>query len=553
MKKPLLSELTIREKVGQTVSLSPALVNMAEDIDEYLKNNPFGSMWVAGHQNMDFINVAGESSGNNLDYDLDIGFREFAAKASAYCKAPLLLSLDAETGLNQTYPYYSMVPSSNAIGATGDPECAYKVGKAVGHELKTAGVRWVWGPVADNPCPLASIFLLRAYSSDVKLASEMVSAYVKGVQSENVAAGAKHFPGADRYDYRDSHFSDQCITQSYEEWFERQGKIFQAAIDAGTMTIMTSHGSFPAVDDTILNGRYIPTTLSRKILTGLLKEKMGFKGVIVTDAIEMRALKDAYPDPEDLFVQLINAGVDVINGTNEPDIISIIENAVNKGRIPMERIDDACARVLDMKEKLGMFEAEPEGTREMRAEAIALTKDVNREIAPKFITWMSRRNNLVPVKESDIKKVHFIYIGYSKDTYARLAAAKEEFEAHGASVTMSEGIKNEEHIKQIAADNDLIVYFAHIGAHSPLGMPSFFEDKARWFLDVLTYGAEKSICVSTGSPFICFDWFPSAQNFVNLYCSEPETLKTFVKGLYGECEFTGKCPFNPNPIKGMLE
>lgn len=96
------------------------------------------------------------------------------------------------------------------------------------------------------------------------------------------------------------------------------------------------------------------------------------------------------------------------------------------------------------------------------------------------------------------------------------------------------------------------MYFAHIAPHSPYGVGGFIQEKATQFLNLLRYGAEKSICVSTGSPFIYNDWFPAAENFVNLYCSCPEFLQALVAGIYGECAFEGVCAYNADPLAPRL-
>lgn len=382
----------------------------------------------------------------------------------------------------------------------------------------------------------------------------MVTNCIKGIQSEKVASGLKHFPGSDKYEYLDTHICAAVLTQSYDEWYEHQGKIFEEAIKSGVYSIMMKHLAFPAVDDTIVNGNYLPSTLSKKVITDLLKGKFGFKGVVITDDLNMRAVRSAYPEYGDMLVALINAGNDVLLGVTDPDTIDIIEKAVNDGRISMERIDDGCSRVLEMKEKIGMFDEQIKITADDRKAAVEATKKLNKEAAPKIITWVNRANNLVPVKKEEIKKVHFVYIGYSPAILNNgLKAAKEEFEARGATVTICEGITDENHIKQIAEENDLIIYFAHLGAHSPMGMSSFYNEKARYFFHVLTKGVEKSICVSTGSPFIFNDWFRFAENFVNLYTGNDEVIRTFVRGVYGECEFTGKSPFGLSPMEELIK
>ena len=553
MKKPLLSELTLREKIGQTVAMSPSVMADVTDIDEYFKANPYGGMWPTGHIKMDFVNLAGEAVSEDTAFRNDVKIRQFCEHVSTLLKAPFLSSMDAERGCRSTFPYFSDTPSNNGIAATGDPQAAYDIAKCIAHEMKLAGSRWDWGPVCDNASPLRAVSLTRSFSSDLELAKKMITAYVQGVQSEGVASTLKHFPGADKDEYRDTHFTEAILTQNLDEWWERQGCLFKAGIDAGVYSVMIDHGAFPACDDTKLEGRYIPSTLSRNVITGLLKEKLGFKGVVITDAVGMGAMTATFRSPEDYYAALYNAGNDVILGPGHKNYLDLVENAVKSGKIPESRIDDACQRVLDMKEKLGLFDYDVlPVTDEDRAAAKENTAATVRKYAPKSITWMSRRNDLIPVKKENIKKVQLIYIGYAADVYQNLNIVKEEFERHGAVVELCEDVHGDGHIREIDETCDLILYFAHIAPHSPYGGASFFMYKATQFLNVLKYGAEKSVCVGTGSPFVFYDWFSTSKNFLNLYTYDPETLKMLVRGLYGECEFEGKCPYDPNPLAPRL-
>lgn len=556
MKKPLLSEMTLREKIGQTVAMSPRVMAKVTDIDEFFKKYPYGNMWNAGHMNLDFVNLAEEVvNAENIDYDIDIKIRLFSEQASRNLKAPFVSAMDAERGCRRSFPFFSDTPSNNGLAATRDTKAAYDIAKCIAHELKLSGVRWDWGPVCDNPSPFRAVSLTRGFSSDVDLTIDMVKEYVKGVQSENVAACLKHFPGCDKNEYRDTHFAEGVIYDSYDVWWERQGRIFQAAIDSGVYSIMIQHDSFPACDDTQIDGRYVPATLSKKIITDLLKSKMGFKGVTITDAVEMRALTSMFTTREDFLAALYNAGNDVILGPTNEDFFEVVEEAVRKGKIPESRIDDACQRVLDMKEKLGLFDCDIvyPVTQEDREEAKANTAATVTKYAPKVLTWMARKNNLVPLKKEDIKKVMLVYIGYSADIFKNVCVVSEEFEKYGATVDFCEQIRGESHMKEIADNYDLILYFNHLAPHMPYGGASFFLEKATQFLYVLMYGAEKSICIATGSPFVYYDWFSaSAKNYINAYTSDAATLKTMVRGFYGECEFTGVCPYDPNPLAPRL-
>jgi len=553
MKKPRMEDLTLRERIGQTAALRSNFLANKEDTDAFFKDNPYGNIWTTGKLKFQIINMADESDGEK-DFSNDINNRLYNEHLSDILTVPFLGAMDAEKGVGSTFNYFSQTTSNTGIGSTGDVKAAYDIAKCIAREMRLCGVRWNWGPVLDNPSPFCSVSLTRGFADNPEDTIKMMTEYINGVQSEGVAATAKHFPGADRDEYRDSHFSDQLLRQSYDEWYERQGCIFQAAIDAGIYSIMIGHIAFPAADDTKIGGRYIPATVSKKIITDLLKEKMGFKGVVVTDAVGMKAITTMFPDPEDFYAAFYNAGVDVILGPNHEDFIDIVISAIEHGKISEERINDACRRVLDMKEKVGLFDTPKlTVTDEIRENARALTKKTSLYYAPKSITWLSRNNNLVPVKKETIKKVQIVYIGYAKNVLDNINEyVVPEFEKRGATVSVCEQILNGDHIKKIAEENDLILYFAHIAPHSPYGMGGFVMEKASQFVHILTEGAQKSICISTSSPYIYNDWFPSADNFINLYCFCPEYLETLVAGIYGECEFTGKCSYNPDPLAPRL-
>jgi len=560
MNRIKISDLTLREKIGQTACLNTNAISrkMGEGFDfiEYLKNNPFGSMWTVGFAKMDFVNMSGEwKNYTSVDYDIDKNIRQFAINASRVMKVPFLPAADAEAGARRVFPYLSDTPTHPAIGATGEPEIAFALGQCIGKELRLAKTRWAWCDVADNASPFNAIMATRCFSSDVELCKKLVSEYAKGFQSAGVAATLKHFPGAGKNEYRDSHFTDQTIAESAEEWWERQGCIFQAGIDAGAYSVMMSHTFFPAYDDEKINGHSLPASMSYNIITKLLKEKMGFKGVVITDSIAgMRAVTTVFPTRKEMYVKLYNAGVDVVLGPVEPDYIDIIEECVNEGLIPISRIDDACERVLQMKEKLGLFE---ENNSELlpvfdseRAETVRKTHEYIKKIAPKAITWVCRdeQTKLIPLDHKAIKNVHIFYFGYSDAAYKDINTVKEEFEKRGAKVTISDHLDSGKMMSDIARDNDLILYFLHLSNQNPFGGLSFYGEKALYFLNALLYGKKKSIGISIGSQFIYHGWMPSADNFINMYCSQEDMLRALVSGLYGECEFTGGFPYDPDPL-----
>ena len=560
MKRIRVEDLTLREKIGQTACLRATAVKITGDADvfAYFKSNPYGSIWTSGFAKMDFVNMSGEwKDSSDVDYDMDKRIRSFVNAVNGVLQVPILSAADAEYGVRRIFPYLSDTLTSPGIAATGDPEVAFRLGKHIGAEMRLAKTRWAWCDVADNASPFNAVMATRCFSSDVALSGRMVAEYAKGFQASGVAATLKHFPGADRDEYRDSHFSDQSIMQTKDEWWERQGCIFKAGIDAGAYSVMLSHCAFPAIDDERIHGKPTPAPMSYPIVTELLKNEMGFDGVVITDAGAMRAVTGIYPTRKEMYVKMYNAGVDVILGPTEHDYIDMIEDAVREGLILESRIDDACERVLAMKERLGLFD-EPEAERmpvddSIRAETVRQTREYMEKIAPRAITWVSRRDNgLLPLNPARIKSVHLFYFGYSESARNDLSVVVKEFEKRGVKVTVSDRIENGRVLYEVARDNDLILYFLHLAGHNPFGGLSFYGEKALNFLNVLLYGGEKSIGISIGSQFVYHGWMPSADRFINLYSSQPELLKALVAGLWGECEFTGGFPYDPNPLAKRL-
>lgn len=174
------------------------------------------------------------------------------------------------------------------------------------------------------------------------------------------------------------------------------------------MSIMTSHMAFPACDPTKINGKYVPASASHKMIMELLKGEMGFKGVVVTDAVKMLGLCTMFGTLEDVYVAALKAGNDTILGVNA-NYIDVIEAAVNKGEISEERINDACQRVLDMKEKLGLFDEPTYHNTDDITTLNAIAATLNKQVAEKAITLDVNRAGLFPLKKP-IKNVHIVTI-----------------------------------------------------------------------------------------------------------------------------------------------
>lgn len=548
MKKRKIEEMTLREKIGQTAVFRHMLLDefdTIEQVEEYFSNNTYGATWPMNHPK-EVYRAFEKSLGNpELKGRKDDMYTNHINIINKYMSVPIIPAVDAAGGLAKgNIDGHGELPSFSSLGAANDPELAFEYGKAIGEDIHSIGFRWLWSPVVDNG---GKFIDSRSLSADIEQNKVMLAAFIKGVQSAGVATCAKHFPGADPFEYRDPHFCTSCYSPSFEEWEKTQGQEFQACIDAGVDSIMVGHSTFRAVDDTVVNGNYLPCTLSHKIITGLIKEKMGFEGVVFTDDTDMKGLTAIYPY-ERLCVELLKAGIDMILGPVRLDYIDIVEKAVLNGDLPESRIDDACRRVLNLKEKYGIFDRGeiPLATEERRQEILNNMARVSNQVAKKGMTLVRNTTDFLPVDAKKIKKVKVVHIGYSPQCEINHKYLAEEFERHGAKCDLQIGF--EEKDNETLKDYDLILYTTYIGFHAPAGGPFFFGDKCFMMRLIMTECTEKSIGVSFGSPDIFFNYFTAANTFVNCYSYNKETMENFVKAIYGEVDFTDYNPFPLNPI-----
>ncbi|MGN9836901.1 beta-N-acetylhexosaminidase [Nonomuraea sp. H19] len=270
-------------------------------------------------------------------------------------EVPLLIGTDQENGLvSRMSALMTDFPGAAEIGATKDPARARAVAKATGVELRALGVNLDFAPVADvNVNPRNPIIGRRAYGNDPKRVATMVSAAVKGFSDAKVAATAKHFPGHGDTTV-DSHTGLPVIKHTKAEWERIDAPPFKAAIDAGVDAVMSAHIVFPKLDP---SGN--PATLSKPILTGLLREKLGFNGVISTDALNMAGVRQKYNDGE-IAVRAVLAGADLLLMPNDlPKAYQAVLTAVKSGRISKERLDQSVTRLLTLKQARGLLTKAP--------------------------------------------------------------------------------------------------------------------------------------------------------------------------------------------------
>ncbi|WMJ86948.1 beta-N-acetylhexosaminidase [Anaerocolumna sp. MB42-C2] len=302
---------------------------------------------------------------------------------------PGMIATDQEGGVVTRLPEESpCIPGAMLIGATGKKEYAYEAGKITGAELKALGINMDLAPVLDiNSNPGNPVIGARAYSGDGKTVKEYGVAMMRGLLEKGVAATAKHFPGHGDTSV-DSHLGLPVVEKGLEELMEQELIPFQSAIKNGIPCIMTSHILFPKLEE-----KKLPATMSKSILTGLLRDKLGFQGVIITDCLEMGAIKDNYKTTEGA-VKAVKAGAELLCISHTPELvikaIEKIEEAVLSGEIPMEQIDRAVDDILKLKEKYQIEANNGKSKNAIRKdENTKDAKQIIKEIALSGITWLS--------------------------------------------------------------------------------------------------------------------------------------------------------------------
>lgn len=266
---------------------------------------------------------------------------------------PVLITTDQEHGIVcRVGKPATLFPGAMAMGAGGSRDDARTLGRISGAELRAMGINQDYSPDADvNINPANPVIGVRSFGADPDAVAGLVAAEVAGYQRSSVAATAKHFPGHGDTAV-DSHYGFPVITHSRQLWEKLDAVPFRAAVRAGIDSIMTAHIQFPALDD---SGD--PATLSHPILTGILREELGYDGVVVTDSLGMQGVRTKYGDDR-VPVLALKAGVDQL--LNPPDLATAwnaVLKAVQDGELTESRLDESILRILRLKARLRLFDA----------------------------------------------------------------------------------------------------------------------------------------------------------------------------------------------------
>jgi len=350
-----LSEMTLREKIGQMLIIAYYDTNYTNELDTLLKEVKPGGF------------ILFEKNVTNYENTVN-----YISKIKATANIPMIMSIDQEGGRVQKIKNVDgvnvqIIPNMYDLGKTYDTELSYDVGTVIGEELSAFGVNTDFAPILDIFSNLDNkVIGNRAFGNDSNTVISMALPLARGIRNSGVVPVYKHFPGHGDTG-SDSHVELPIVSKTKEELYQNELLTFKAAIEDGAEMIMTAHIALPKI-----TGSYIPATLSKDIVNGILREEMGFDGVVITDAINMKALSDNY-SLEQICEYTINAGVDIILMPTDPkDALNTIERLVNNGNVTEDRINESVKRILKLKYKKNM-----DKEKELNKESIGSQKHID--------------------------------------------------------------------------------------------------------------------------------------------------------------------------------
>ena len=427
-----------------------------------------------------------------------------------------------------------------------------------GKEGAALGVNWAFAPVSDIDCNFRNpITNTRTYGSDPKMVQNCVVSYIKACQSHGVAATAKHFPG-DGCDERDQHLVSSINDLSCEEWDRTYGQIYRSAIDAGVLTVMTGHIMQPAwsrrLNPEIKDEEIMPGSLSKELLNGLLRDRLGFNGLIVTDSTTMAGF--SIPMPRSKAVPYtIAAGCDMFLFTkNLEEDLEYMRMGLESGILTEERVDEAVTRVLALKATLRLNEINNIPNKEEALKIIDADSKLAllSKTADESITLVKDKGGILPISPEKHKRILFFPIETSKGQIDMYSASESAtgmlvslLKERGFEVSIFrprpglEGMMTS--TKEIENEYDLLLYCANLATKSNQTVVRI-EWQEPMGINVPVYMTSKpTVFISLENPYHLLD-APRVPVYINCYQSDEAVLGLLVDKLTGKSEFKGKSP-----------
>ena len=499
--------MTLEQKLGQ---LMVSFLDDETDIRELARAGALGGLY----------GVAGRTVRETAESIADLQ-REAAI--------PLLLCSDFETG--SIFAGGTQLPSAMAVGATGDAELARGAGRVTAREVGAIGFRFMGSPVVDINRPDNPIVSTRAFGEEPGVVTRMALAYAEGVQGEGVIACLKHFPGTGDID-ADTHMVLPTLPFDLERMNRVELVPYRAGIRAGVRAIMTTHIVFSHFD------AEHPATLSRAVLTGLLRERMGFQGIVISDAMAMHAIADNY-DFDTAVALAVEAGCDAIIPNESMRTFDALKKGVADGTISEARVDASVTRLLAAKEELGLPGSIPDPDQAESSARRPEHKELARRIAEASIARLSDPDGLLPLRGKGSGSVGVVILsnydeGRSEEWNHLERALRERF-----SVRAVVRISPSERPRIDPAEFDTLicaVFVRHIAGSDAGGL---LPDRQKTTLKELLARNRAAFILSFGSPYPVAD-LSDRWGCLCAYSESVDSVEAAVRVLAGELPAKGR-------------
>ncbi len=482
-----------------------------------------------------------------------------------YSKIPMLVAANLEAGGNGMITEGTMFASPMEVAATKDPEQARRLGEICGAEGSAVGANWAFAPIVDidynwrNP-----ITNTRTFGSDPELVRRMGVAYLTEVQKHGLAACAKHFPGDGR-DERDQHVAISINDLSCEEWDRTYGAVYSACIEAGVKTVMVGHILQPAYSERLHPGlrreALLPASVSRELVTGLLREKLGFQGLIVTDSTTMAGVMTVLPR-ETLVPLTIAAGCDMFLFTKSlEEDLEYMKKGYEAGVFGEKRLNEAVTRILALKASLHLHEKQRDGTLvppETEAAHVVGQEKFrrwSRECAEQAITLVKEEEGVLPLTPERYPRVLFYGLenrtegstvfNVDAGTNQRFLAALREAGFAVTEFTPSPGFEGMmQPVREITDRYDLIVYSAALQTKSNQTVVRIeWANPMGANVPVYTHTVP-TVFISFENPYHLVD-IPHMRTMINCYAGSDIVIRALMDKLTGKSRFSGTSPSDP--------
>lgn len=541
-----LASLTEEEKLGQL------FVDLSEDgpDEEYIKAR-VEKTHIGG---LRYMNLSIEDT------------KKHNALYQKYSRVPLLIAANVEAGGSGACRGGTRVGDPIKLASTGDPGYAYQQGIIGAREAGAVGCSCTFSPVVDLSMNWRnSAIACRAFGDQAQTVIDFAVPNMQGFHDGGLAATIKHFPG-DGVDERDQHYSNTVNSLSVEEWDESYGRIYRTMIDHGAEVVMAGHIMQPAYqkffNPDMTEQDLLPASLCRELLTDLLRKRLGFNGLIITDASHMVGMTCHMPRRE-MLVQALNAGVDMILYFNDADEdFMYLNDALKEGKLTWERVDECLTRILALKAHLGLHKDRRTGG-DLSVVGCAEHQKIAGEISDRGITLAKQTGeNPFPLTPEKYPRIMLMPVNTPASEFSKLtgstckAAAvartlQDKFNACGfqaelfqSPLTYVDKLRSpydyKSPIEEFKEKYDLVITIADVAAMGVTQRLSW--DTPKGGFEVPWYVNEVPVIfVSVNSPFHLAD-APQIKNLINCYDSQSSTLDALFDKLVGNSQFQGKSP-----------